>query len=220
MAAIAVRDRSGSEVGSYEIDPAEFAAHINRQLLHDAVVMYQANTRQGSHKTKTRGEVAGSSQKLYRQKGTGNARMGTRRSGIRRGGGHIHAKRPRDYSYRLTKKALRNATRMAIAAKLADGEVDLIDELGFDAPKTKDMATILANLGLAGQRLLVTVPEYDQNIYKSIRNLVGVSVTPAAEVNALSILSARRLLLTPAAMDSLKARLAPSPASAEESVNG
>lgn len=220
MAAISVRDRSGSEVGSYEIDPAEFAAHINRQLLHDAVVMYQANTRQGSHKTKTRGEVAGSSQKLYRQKGTGNARMGTRRSGIRRGGGHIHAKRPRDYSYRLTKKALRNATRMAIAAKLADGEVDLIDELGFDAPKTKDMATILANLGLAGQRLLVTVPEYDQNIYKSIRNLVGVSVTPAAEVNALSILSARRLLLTPAAMDSLKARLAPSPASAEESVNG
>lgn len=215
MASIAVRDRTGNEVGTYEIDPADFAAQINRQLLHDAVVMYQANFRQGTHKTKTRGEVAGSSRKLYRQKGTGNARMGTRRSGIRRGGGHIHAKQPRDYSYRLNKKALRNATRMAIAAKITDGEVDLIDELRFEAPKTKDMATILASLGLNGQRILVAVPEYDQNIYKSVRNLARVDVAPTAELNALSILSARRLLLTPAAMDSLKARLAGAPAATE-----
>ena len=118
MATIPIRDRSGKEVGAYEVDPAEFAATINRQLLHDAVVMYQANLRQGSHKTKTRGEVSGSTRKLYRQKGTGNARMGTRRSGTRRGGGHIHAKNNRDYSYRLTKKALRRATQMAMAAKM------------------------------------------------------------------------------------------------------
>lgn len=215
MAAIVVRDRSGKEVGTYEVDPALFAETINRQLLHDAVVMYQANLRQGTHKTKTRSEVAGSSRKLYRQKGTGNARMGTRRSGIRRGGGHIHAKRPRDYSYRLTKKALQNATRMAIAAKITDGEVDLIDDLAFEVPKTQEMAGILANLGLAGEKLLVGTQQYDQNVYKSIRNLASVSVAPAAEINALSVLSARRLLLTRAAMDSLKERLGASPKTAE-----
>lgn len=213
MATIPIRDRSGQEVGAYEVDPADFAPRINRQLLHDAVLMYQANLRQGSHKTKTRSEVSGSSRKLYRQKGTGNARMGTRRSGTRRGGGHIHARRNRDYSYRLTKKALRRATQMALAAKLADGEVDLIDDLAFDAPKTREMATILVNLGLAGQRLLVTTPDYDANVYKSARNLASVSIAPAAELNALGVLSARRLLVTRAAMDSLKARLAREPAS-------
>lgn len=215
MASIVVRDRSGQEVGTYEVDPAVFAEKINRQLLHDAVVMYQANLRQGTHKTKTRSEVAGSSKKLYRQKGTGNARAGTRRSGVRRGGGHIHAKRPRDYSYRLTKKALRNATRMAIAAKITDGEVDLIDDLAFEAPKTKEMVGILTSLGLAGEKLLVGTHEYDQHVYKSIRNLARVSVAPAAEINAFSILSARRLLLTRAAMDSLKERLGSSPKAAE-----
>jgi large subunit ribosomal protein L4 len=216
MASIPVRDRSGNEVGTYEVNPDDFAARISRQLLHDAVVMYQANSRQGSHKTKTRGEVSGSTRKLYRQKGTGNARMGTRRSGIRRGGGHIHAKQNRDYSYRLTKKALRSATRMAIASKIRDGEVDLIDELSFAAPKTKEMAAILANLGLTGQRLLVATPAYDQNVYKSARNIASVSVSPADEVNALSVLTARRLLLTRSAMDSLKVRFATSPAAAQE----
>jgi large subunit ribosomal protein L4 len=214
MAAIVVRDRSGKEVGTYEVDPAVFAESINRQLLHDAVVMYEANLRQGTHKTKTRSEVAGSSKKLYRQKGTGNARAGTRRSGTRRGGGHIHAKRPRDYSYRLTKKALQRATQMAIAAKITDGEVDLIDDLAFEAPKTKEMAGILANLGLAGERLLVGTQRYDQNVYKSIRNLARVSVAPAAEINALGVLSARRLLLTRAAMDSLQERLGTAPKAA------
>jgi large subunit ribosomal protein L4 len=215
MATIPIRNASGKEVGTYEVEPAHFAATINRQLLHDAVVMYQANLRQGSHKTKTRGEVSGSTRKLYRQKGTGNARMGTRRSGIRRGGGHIHAKNNRDYSYRLTKKALRKATQMAIAAKIADGAIDLIDELAFAAPKTKEMATILANFGLSGQRLLVATPQYDANVYKSIRNLQRVSVAPAAEVNALSVLTARRLLVTRAAMDELKTRLASAPATSQ-----
>ena len=105
MADLAVFDRTGNKVGTYSISPAEIAPRINRQLLHDAVVMYQANARQGSHKTKTRGEVAGSTKKMYRQKGTGHARAGSRRSGIRRGGGHIFARRPRDYSYRMPRKA-------------------------------------------------------------------------------------------------------------------
>ena len=145
-----IYDRTGAEVGKYEIDPAQLAPRISKQLLHDAVVMYQTNLRQGTAKTKNRSEVAGTTKKMYRQKGTGNARAGSRRSGIRRGGGHIHAMRPRDWSYRLPKKALRLATRMAVASRLADNEVTLIDQLSFEQPKTRDMAAILKALKLAG----------------------------------------------------------------------
>ncbi len=178
MASLPIFDRSGAEVGKYEIDPAQLAPRISKQLLHDAVVMYQNNLRQGSAKTKTRAEVAGTTRKMYRQKGTGNARAGSRRSGIRRGGGHIHAKSPRDWSYRLPKKALRIATRMALAARLGDDEVTLIDNLAFEQPKTRDMAAVLKALKLTGRSLLVAVPGYDVNVYKSIRNLDRVSVVP------------------------------------------
>ena len=129
MASLPIYDRRGAEVGKYEIDPAELAPRISKQLLHDAVVMYQTNLRQGTAKTKSRSEVAGTTKKMYRQKGTGNARAGSRRSGIRRGGGHIHAMRPRDWSYRLPKKAVQLATRMAVASRIADDEVTLIDNL-------------------------------------------------------------------------------------------
>src|SRR5258708_1682904 len=123
MATLPIFDRTGKQVGSYEIDPLTLAPHINKQLLHDVVVMYQANQRLGTFKTKSRGEVAGSTKKMYRQKGTGNARAGSRRSGIRRGGGHIFAKRPRDFSYRLPRKAVQLATRMALASRIKDEEV-------------------------------------------------------------------------------------------------
>ncbi|MDI9443801.1 MAG: 50S ribosomal protein L4, partial [Planctomycetota bacterium] len=142
MVSLPVYNRNGEEVGAYEIDPAELAPRISKQLLHDVVVMYQANQRQGSAKTKGRGEVAGSTKKMYRQKGTGNARAGHRRSGVRRGGGHIFARRPRDYSYRLPKKAIRLATRMAMASKIEDNQVVVIDQLAFDEPKTRQMAAI------------------------------------------------------------------------------
>ena len=108
---IPVRNSSGSEVGTYEFDAAELAPGINKQLLHDVVVMYQANKRTGSHKTKTRGEVSGSTKKLFRQKGTGNARAGTKRTNKRRGGGTAKGPKPRDYSYSIPKKAVRAATR-------------------------------------------------------------------------------------------------------------
>ena len=148
MASLTVYDRTGSEVGKVDVEPADIAPKISRQLLHDAVVMYQANQRQGSAKTKSRSEVSGSTHKMYRQKGTGNARAGSRRSGLRRGGGHIFARRPREYSYRLPRKAVQMATRMAIASKIRDDEVVVIDALAFDAPATKDMAAILKALGL------------------------------------------------------------------------
>jgi large subunit ribosomal protein L4 len=206
MATLPVYDRTGAEVGKYEIDPTALAPRINRQLLHDAVVMYQANLRQGTHKTKSRAEVAGSTKKMYRQKGTGNARAGSRRSGVRRGGGHIFAIRPRDYSYRLPRKALQLATRMALASKIRDAEVVLIDELKFAAPKTRDMAAILGALKLDGKRVLVTTAGLDVNVFKSARNIDRVEVSPAGDLNALVLLRAGRVLITRAALDALKER--------------
>jgi len=122
MVKLPVYDLSGKQVGDYDIDPSAIAPKVNKQLLHDAVVMYLANNRQGSNKTKTRGEVSGSTKKMYRQKGTGNARMGAKRTPVRRGGGHANARQPRSYYYRLPRKAVQAATRMALAAKLGSAE--------------------------------------------------------------------------------------------------
>src|SRR2546422_10815875 len=134
MLSLNVFNRQGDTVGTVEIDPEEFGGKINRQLLHDVVLMHLANQRAGTHSTLRRGEVAGSTRKLFRQKGTGNARVGTRRTNKRRGGGTAKGPKPRDYSYSLPKKALRIATRMAVLAKMQDQEVVLVDDLAFDAP--------------------------------------------------------------------------------------
>ena len=204
MPKLTVHDRKGQKVGTYDVEPTDFAPSINKQLLHDAVVMYQANQRQGTHKTKTRAEVSASTKKMYRQKGTGNARAGHKRSGVRRGGGHIHAIRPRDYSYSMPRKALRLATRMALASKVQDDELVIIDDLKFEAPKTRDMAHIIKSLGCDDSSLLITTESSDTNVYKSARNLQRVDVSPASDLNALSLLSARRVLITKAALDALK----------------
>jgi large subunit ribosomal protein L4 len=206
MPKLTIHDRKGNKVGTYNVEPADFAPSINKQLLHDAVVMYQANLRQGTHKTKTRGEVASSTKKMYRQKGTGNARAGHRRSGVRRGGGHIHAIRPRDYSYRLPRKALQIAARMALASKIADNELVIIDELKFESPRTRDMATVIRNLDCEGSSLLIATESHDANVYKSGRNIARVTVSPASDLNAYTILSSRRLLVTKGALDALKAK--------------
>jgi len=206
MASLKVFDKSGKEVGTYEIDHTEIAPRISKQLLHDVVVMYQANQRQGSAKTKSRAEVAGSTKKMYRQKGTGNARAGSRRSGIRRGGGHIFAHRPRDYSYRLPKKAVRLATRMAIASKIRDEQMIVIDDLSFRKPATKEMAGVLKALELNGRSTLVTTAEHDTNVYKSARNLQGVETTEVSGLNALSVLRPEVMLVTKSALDAIRAK--------------
>lgn len=206
---LAVYDVTGKQVGSYDVDPAEIAPRVNKQLLHDAVVMYQANQRQGTHKTKTRGEVAGSTKKLYRQKGTGNARAGGRRSGTRRGGGHIFAKHPRDFGWRMPRKALQAATRMALASRLADDEVKLVAALPIDAsaagPKTAAVAGMLAALGLGESTVLVAPERHDAVFWKSARNIAGVSVTPVADLNAWALLSPRAVVMTTAAIDAFRA---------------
>lgn len=208
MARLPVYDRTGKEVGSYDIEPTDLAPRINKQLLHDVVVMYQANLRQGTFKTKSRGEVAGSTKKMYRQKGTGNARAGSRRSGVRRGGGHIFAKRPRDFSYRLPRKAVQLATRMAVASKLRDNQLLVIDDLSLPAPKTKDMAAILKALGCHGTSLLVTTVAHDNNVYKSARNIAGVSVSAVEGLNAHCVLTPRKMLVTKSALDTIRERSA------------
>ena len=206
MPSLTVYNRAGKEVGKYEIELADLAPRISKQLLHDVVVMYQSNKRLGTARTKSRAEVAGTTKKMYRQKGTGNARAGSRRSGIRRGGGHIFAKRPRDWTYRLPRKAVQLATRMALAARIRDDEITLIDELAFDAPKTKDMAAILKALNLTGSSLLVATADHDANVFKSARNIDRVTVAPVSGLNALNVLEPRRVLMTPAALDALRTK--------------
>lgn len=206
MVSLPIYNQSGAEVGKYEIDPAVIAKSINKQLLHDVVVMYQANMRQGSRQTKSRADVSGSTKKMYRQKGTGNARAGSKRSPIRRGGGHAFALRPRDFSYRLPKKAVRLATRMAIAGKIQDQKVVVVDKLSMSAPKTKDIANFLKAVGLQGQSTLISTEAYDRNVVCSARNIDRVTIAPVAELNALAVLAPKRLVFTKAALDLLQSQ--------------
>lgn len=204
MVSLPIYDVSGKEVGQYEIDPEAIASRISKQLLHDVVVMYQANRRQGTHQARTRGQVSGSTKKMYRQKGTGNARAGSRRTNIRRGGGVARTIVTRDYSYRLPKKAIQLATRMALASKIADGEIVVIDGFGLEAPKTKAMAGVLKAVGLESTTTLITTASYDYAVYKSGRNIPGVAVSAVHDLNALDILRPKRMLVTREALDRIK----------------
>jgi len=204
MLSLNVYNRQGESVGKVDIDPEEFGGAINRQLLHDVVLMYLANQRAGTHSTLRRGEVSGSTKKLFRQKGTGNARVGTRRTNKRRGGGTSKGPKPRDYEYHMPKKAVRAATRMAVLSKFQDQEAVIIDELTLPEIKTKQVATILKALKLDGTTCLVGTADYDNTLYKSARNIDGVEVLPASQFNAYMVLRQKRLLLTRAALDELR----------------
>lgn len=206
MVTLPIYDISGNKVGDYNIDPQAIAPKITKQLLHEAVVMYMANRRQGSNKTKTRGEVSGSTKKLYKQKGTGNARAGAKRTPVRRGGGHANARQPRSYYYRLPKKAVQSATRMAIASKISSGGVVVVDRLPMDAPKTSVLAGALKALGLEGSTATLATAALDKNVYLSGRNIDGLSVMPVAELNALVVLRPKALVLTKDALDWIASR--------------
>jgi large subunit ribosomal protein L4 len=197
----------GQTIGTVEVDPEEFGGRVNKQLLHEVVLMYLANQRAGTHSTLRRGEVAGSTKKLFRQKGTGNARVGTRRTNKRRGGGTAKGPKPRDYEYHLPQKAVRAATRMAILSKLQDRETIIIDDLKLPEIKTARMAEIFDTLGLTGKTTLVSLgsSEVDakKTVYLSARNIDGVEIHPASQLNAYAVLRPKRLLLTKAAVDEL-----------------
>jgi large subunit ribosomal protein L4 len=203
-----VLNAQGQTVGTVDIDPAELGGgKINKQLLHEVVLMFRANQRAGTHSTLRRGEVAGSTKKLFRQKGTGNARVGTRRSNKRKGGGTAKGPKPRDYEYHLPKKAVRAATQMALLSKLQDNETVVIDELKLPEIKTQQVAAILGALNIGGLSCLIGLGAADideeKRVYKSARNIRGVAVTPAKDLNAYVVLKPKRLLLTRAALQEL-----------------
>jgi large subunit ribosomal protein L4 len=212
MLSLDVLNRQGESVGSVEVDPEEFGGKVNRQLLHEVVLMYLANQRAGTHSTLRRGEVAGSTKKLFRQKGTGNARVGTRRTNKRRGGGTAKGPKPRDYEYHLPKKAVRKATRMAVLSKLQDKEAVIIDDLTLPEIKTKQVEGILKALKLNGISCLISMAGRDETLYKSARNIRGVEVLPASQLNAYMVLRQKRLLLTRAALEELRQKAKPTEA--------
>ena len=166
MIELAVYNRDGKEVESLKVDESILGGYIRYPLLKQAIVMYHANNRVGTAPTKSRGMVVGSTKKLFRQKGTGNARVGNARTGKRVGGGVTFAKKNRDFSQRMPKKQRRLARNSAVLAKLLSNNVVVVEELGFESPKTKDFVSILDNLKISRRSCLVTVGLMDENVYK------------------------------------------------------
>lgn len=204
MISLSVYNTGGSEVDSIEIDPDEIAPGVNKQLLHDVVVMYESNRRVGTAQTKSRGMVRGSTRKLYRQKGTGRARAGASRTPVRRGGGHAFGKKPKDWSYRLPKKAIRLATRMAVLSKFLDEQVTLLDKISVDEPKTKTVVGYLRTLKLVDVGALLAIEDHDPVLWKSARNIASLRVSPVDALNAYDVLHQRQLVITTAALERFK----------------
>ncbi|MHC5081967.1 MAG: 50S ribosomal protein L4 [Planctomycetota bacterium] len=206
MVKVPIYNPSGEYVKSFEIELNEIAPAVNFALIHRAVVAYQANQRQGTAKTKERAEIAKSTRKPWRQKGTGRARAGSRRSPLWRGGGTIFGPRPRDYSHHLSVKTRRNACASALRAKIEDGELSLIEALDIDPPKTKIIARLLKNIGLKDS-LLIGTESQDPLVWRCARNIKGVQVLPVDQWNAYHLVRYHCTLLTPAALDRLTDRI-------------
>lgn len=196
---VPVYSLTGEVAKHIEISDSVFAVPFNQAVVHQALVRQQANARQGTASTKTRGEVSGSTRKLYRQKHTGMARAGSIKSPLRRGGGIIFGPKPRSYRQAMPKKMRRLALRCVLSAKARDGELKVVEQLKLDQPATKEMAGILAALGVDSSALIIT-SEPEENVVKSARNLAGIKTLPANILNVVDILSYKMLLMTEAAV--------------------
>lgn len=192
---LSVYDTSGNEVDQIDVDDAVFGIAPNRAVVHQALLAQQANQRQGTANTKTRGEVRGSTRKIRRQKGTGRARQGSIRAPHHRGGGIVFGPKMRDYSQRLPKRMRRLAIRSVLSARAQEGSLKVVNALSFDKPGARQMAETLQALGLDRSVLIVT-GEPDERVKLSARNLPGADVLPAAYLNVGDILAHRYLLLT------------------------
>ncbi len=191
---------AGEVVKHIEISDDVFAVPFNQAVVHQAMVRQLANARQGTASTKTRGEVRGRHQKLFRQKGTGQARAGSRRSPLRRGGGVAFGPKPRSYRQEMPKKMHRLALRSVLSAKAGDKELVVLEKLELDEPKTKEMVKILAALGVRSSSALIATSQPEEKVVKSARNLVGVKTIPARLLNVVDLLSHKMLLMTEASV--------------------
>jgi large subunit ribosomal protein L4 len=207
MPSVDVFDLSNQPVGSLELSDAVFAATVNEHLLYEAVRHHLASRRSGSAKTKTRHEVSGSGKKLWRQKGTGRARMGSIRSPLWRHGGTVHGPQPRDYSYKLPRKMQLGALRSALSAKLRDGELKVVREFAFSDHKTRTAAGALRALEALKTVLLVELGE-NRNLVLGSRNIPGVKLVATKDVNVYDLLGHERVLISEAAARKLSEALA------------
>ncbi len=192
---VPVYNIAGEEIRKIKLSDSVFGEAFNEAVVHQVMVGMQANARQGTAKTKTRGEVVGSTKKLYRQKGTGNARAGSKKSPTRRGGGTAFGPKPRDYRQSIPKKLRRLALRCVLSSKVGDGDLKVIDAFNFNEVKTKNMVNALIALGIESTAVIVT-QKSDVTVIKSARNIPGVITTPANVINMLDILSHKTLLMT------------------------
>lgn len=196
MPEIDIKDKNNSVVGKITLSEDIFNVQVDKSILHSTVINFLANQRQGTHATKTKGLVSGGGKKPWRQKHTGRARAGSIRSPLWRGGGTVFGPQPKDYSYKLPKQVKKLAFVKALNEKISSGEVVVIDDLNFDKPKTKEMVKVLKNLGLENKRVLVVIPEKNDSVILSARNIPGVQVRRAADINTYEICAYNTLLMT------------------------
>ena len=194
MANVSVYNMNGQEVDKMELSDAVFGVEINEHLVHMAVVQQLANNRQGTQKAKTRSEVSGGGKKPYRQKGTGHARQGSTRAPQFTGGGTVFAPVPRDYSVKMNKKEKRAALKSVLTSRVQENQLIVVDELKFDAPKTKDMVKVLSSL--KAENALVVLNDNDRNVVRSGRNIEGVKMALTNTINVFDVLNHKTLVLT------------------------
>lgn len=199
MSQIDIKNTSGEAIGTADLADTVFGIEPNVHVVHHVVRSQLAARRAGTHSTKTRGMVSGGGRKPFRQKGTGRARRGTSRAGQFRHGGVIFGPTPRDYSFKVNSKEVKLAMRSALSAKLADGELYVVDDFGFEAPRTKDAVAVLKALGIEG-RVTVVIADNDINAYLSFRNIPKVRIIGASESNTYDFVDNAALLLTSASL--------------------
>jgi large subunit ribosomal protein L4 len=205
-----VFSRAGAETGrTVELDEAVFGVEPNDHVIWLDVRSIQAAGRQGTHKTKERAEVSYSTRKLFRQKGTGGARRGSRKSPLLRKGGTIFGPRPHDYVVRVNRKTKQLARRSAIAHKLRDEALRVLEDLSFEAPRTREMAAVIRDNGLADRKVLLLTASHEENTFRSGRNLPKVSVLPATTASTVDLLGAQMIILTEGAVEALTEALRP-----------
>lgn len=207
MPKVTLFDQKGSNVGEIELNESIFGIEPNQSVLFDAIIMQRASLRQGTHKVKNRSEVAGGGRKPWRQKGTGRARQGSIRSPQWRGGGTVFGPTPRSYSYKLPKKVRRLALKSALATKVQESNILVLESLSFEAPKTKEFVAFLNNLSVDTKALIVTA-NVDETIALSARNIPGVTVIEAVGINVLDLVGHNKLIITKAAVEKVEEVLA------------